>query len=310
MDYHPHVHLVMLAATLDGALKRWRTKRAGPDQKRYLFNHKALTKVFRAKMLAGIEAAGLTLPRRHPTVWVVDCKAVGGGEKALVYLGRYLYRDVIREQDILSCADGQVTFRYRDARSGKMARRTVSGARFLWLVFQHVLPKGFRRARNFGFLHPNSKRLIALLQVVLKFVPPQVPLTPRPAMYCPCCGGAMAVMKTRLPPTRDAPTPGQPGGLPDHVIAPDSGDRWAISALKLTLPFASASAKNAQFLSKTKAGCGNRQPAFGAFLPNRPWHHASRILSKIYFQGPPTAPGPGSSNKRFRSWQARSNLIR
>jgi predicted DNA-binding transcriptional regulator YafY len=33
-----------------------------------------------------------------------------------------------------------------------------------------VLPKGFRRARNFGFLHPNSKGLIALLQVVLKIV--------------------------------------------------------------------------------------------------------------------------------------------
>ena len=24
------------------------------------------------------------------------------------------------------------------------------------LVLQHVLPKGFRRARNYGFLHPNS----------------------------------------------------------------------------------------------------------------------------------------------------------
>lgn len=207
LEYHPHVHLVMPAATLDGAQKRWRTKRAGPDRKRYLFNHKALAKVFRAKMLAGIEAAGLTLPCRHPAAWVVDCKAAGSGEKALVYLGRYLYRGVIREQDILSCAEGQVTFRYRDARSGRMERRTVSGARFLWLVFQHVLPKGFRRARNFGFLHPNSKRLIALLQVVLKFIPAQIVLTPRPAMGCPCCGGVMAVVKTRLPSSRGAPPP-------------------------------------------------------------------------------------------------------
>lgn len=199
LAYHPHVHLVMPAATLDGVQKCWRTKRAGPAKKRYLFSHKALAKVFRAKLLAGIEAAGLTLPRRHPTTWVVDCKAVGGGEKALIYLGRYLYRGVIREQDILSCADGQVCFRYRDARSGKMEQRTVSGARFLWLVFQHVLPKGFRRARNFGFLHPNSKRLIALLQVVLKCVPAPVVLTPRPVMCCPCCGGKMVVMRTRLP---------------------------------------------------------------------------------------------------------------
>ncbi len=66
----------------------------------YLFNHKALAKVFRAKMLAGIEAAGLALPPRHPSTWVVDCKSVGSGEKALAYLGRYLYRGVIREKDI------------------------------------------------------------------------------------------------------------------------------------------------------------------------------------------------------------------
>ena len=31
------------------------------------------------------------------------------------------------------------------------------------------MPKGFRRARNFGFPHPNCKRLIALLHLALKF---------------------------------------------------------------------------------------------------------------------------------------------
>jgi hypothetical protein len=35
--------------------------------------------------------------------------------------------------------------------------RTVSGAAFLRLILQHVLPRGFRRARNFGFLHSNVR---------------------------------------------------------------------------------------------------------------------------------------------------------
>jgi hypothetical protein len=65
------------------------------------------------------------------------------------------YRGVIREQDIVACCGGQVTFRYRHAKTGRMEQRMVAGADFLWLVLQHVLPKGFRRARNFGFLHPN-----------------------------------------------------------------------------------------------------------------------------------------------------------
>ena len=61
---------------------------------------------------------------------------------------------------------GLVTFRYRDAKTDKTALRTLPGADFLWLVLQHVLPKGLRRSRNFGFLHPNSAGAIRLLQVL------------------------------------------------------------------------------------------------------------------------------------------------
>jgi len=199
LDYHPHVHLVMPAAAVDGEQKQWRTKRR-KGKGGYLFSHKALAKVFRAKMLAGLEAAGLTLPGRHPKDWVVDCKSVGSGEKALIYLGRYLYRGVIRENDIVACGDAQVSFRYRNAKTGRMELRTVSGADFLWLVLQHVLPKGFRRARNFGFLHPNCKRLIALLQVLLKFVPgPSAAwVRERAPILCTCCGAVMLIVKTRI----------------------------------------------------------------------------------------------------------------
>ena len=81
-----------------------------------------------------------------------------------------------------------------------MARRTVSGAHFLWLVLQHVLPKGFRRARNFGFLHPNCKRLIALLHLLLKFDPGQAVawFKKRAPILCTCCGAVMVIVKTQL----------------------------------------------------------------------------------------------------------------
>ena len=200
LDYHPHVHLLMPAAAVDGARQRWRTKRPGKAGAVYLFNHKALARVFRAKMLAGVTAAGLSLPDRHPQQWVVDCKSVGSGAKALIYLGRYLYRGVISEKDIVACADAQVSFRYRDGKTGKTERRTVAGAQFLWLVLQHVLPKGFRRARNFGFLHPNCKRLIALLHLLLKFDPGQAVawFKQRAPILCTCCGAVMVIVKTQL----------------------------------------------------------------------------------------------------------------
>jgi hypothetical protein len=200
LDYHPHVHLVMPAAAVDGVQKRWRTKRRGKGKGGYLFNHQALAKVFRAKLLSAIETAGLTLPARYPQEWVVDCKSVGSGEQALIYLGRYLYRGVIAEKDIVACDSAQVSFRYRNAKTRRMERRTVSGAQFLWLVLQHVLPKGFRRARNFGFLHPNCKRLIALLQVLLKFAPGRALawIKERAPILCSCCGAVMVIVQTRI----------------------------------------------------------------------------------------------------------------
>jgi hypothetical protein len=199
LEFHPHVHLVMPAAALDAKRKQWRTKRR-TAKGGYLFNHQALAKVFRAKLLAAIVAAGLPLPERYPKAWVVDCKSVGSGAPALLYLGRYLYQGVIAEQDIVACQDGQVRFRYRDAKTGKIEQRTVAGAHFLWLVLQHVLPKGFRRARNFGFLHPNCKRLIALLHRLLKFAPGRslAWFKQRAPIRCACCGAVMVIVQTRL----------------------------------------------------------------------------------------------------------------
>ncbi|HRF73096.1 MAG TPA: transposase [Accumulibacter sp.] len=161
LDFHPHVHLVVPAAAVDEAKQRWRRKRRGKNGT-YLFNEKAMAKVFRAKMLAAIEAAGIPLPARYPREWVAHCQSVGSGEKALIYLGRYLYRGVIREEDILACENGRVSFRYRNAETGKSEKRSLTGAEFLWLILQHVLPKE------------------------------------RPAMLCPCCGAVMAIVRTRI----------------------------------------------------------------------------------------------------------------
>lgn len=195
--FHPHVHVVMPAAALDPEARCWRTKTG------FLFDHKALAKVFRAKLLAGIQAASLALPARYAQHWVVDCKSVGTGKPALIYLGCYLYRGVIREKDILACHNGQVRYRLRNAKTGKFEQRTVPGAHFLWLILQHVLPKGFRRARNFGFLHPNCKRLIALLQVVLHFDPGRLTqwIKERAPVLCACCGALMRIVRTKIRPT-------------------------------------------------------------------------------------------------------------
>lgn len=145
-----------------------------------------------------MKLAGLTVKPTIPEDWVVDCRHVGRGDKALTYLGKYLYRGVLQEKDILRCENGWVTFRYTN-NVGEVMTRTLPGESFLWLLLQHVLPKGFRRARDYGILHSNSKAIIRMLQYIFQaaFLPSGEKLE-KPSIKCKACGGIMAIIATRL----------------------------------------------------------------------------------------------------------------
>lgn len=200
LNFHPHVHIVMPAGSIDKKNRLWRCKKWAKNEKKYLFNHKALAKVFRAKFLEALSKSGLKLPPTYPQKWVVNCRHVGKGDKALIYLGRYLYRGVVQEKDILTFKNGQVTFRYQNSKTKKYQTQTLPAVQFLWLVLQHILPKGFRRARDYGFLHPNSKKLIQILQWICRLNPTLwiAKIKHRPKMICSCCGGFMDIVNTQI----------------------------------------------------------------------------------------------------------------
>ncbi|UCD81915.1 MAG: IS91 family transposase [Desulfobacterales bacterium] len=194
LDYHPHIHVVVPGGGVDKARKQWKKKKG-----KYLFNHFALAKVFRARLLQALKNVGLCPPDSVPRKWVVDCTHVGKGLSALKYLSRYLYRGVIAENNIVANHNGQVTFKYVHSRSGKTRYRTLNGEDFLWLVLQHVLPKGFRRVRDYGFLHGNAKNLLSLVQMVLKVVIESCTLRPRPVFKCPKCQTPMQIIAFKRP---------------------------------------------------------------------------------------------------------------
>src|SRR5215469_1328518 len=77
----------------------------------------------------------------------------GGPEYVLQYLGRYTHRVAISNHRLVSFADGQVTFRWRDSADGnKQKLLPLSVNEFLTRFLLHILPQGFVRIRNFGFL--------------------------------------------------------------------------------------------------------------------------------------------------------------
>jgi len=194
LDYHLHMHVVLPGGGVDKRRRQWKKKKG-----KYLFNKKAMAKVFRARFLTALNKAGFSIPKRVPKKWVVDCSYVGKGITALKYLSRYLYRGVISEKNIVSNQNGQVTFKYIESRTSKTRYLTLKGEDFLRLIMQHVLPKGFRRVRDYGFLHSNAKKLLSLVQLVLQVVIEAIKQRPRPVFKCSCCQSPMVIIGFRRP---------------------------------------------------------------------------------------------------------------
>ena len=121
------------------------------------------------------------------------------------YLGSYTHRVAISNHRLVSLADGQVTFRGRDSAHHNQKRlMTLPLEEFLRRFLLHLLPHGFVRIRNFGFL-ANRRRaaFLPLCSQLLNAAAQSNPVahpTPRtpPALacwICPRCGGPMRVLK-------------------------------------------------------------------------------------------------------------------
>ena len=192
LDYHPHIHAVIPGGGVDRLRRCWKRVKA-----KFLFNEFALAKVFRARFLEEIRGIGMTLPESVPGKWVVDCHYVGKGITALKYLSRYLYRGVISEKNIVSNQKGEVTFQYIESDSGETKSRTLKGEDFLRLILLHVLPKGFRRVRDYGLLHNNAKKIRSLVQLILHVITKQLRLRQRPVFICPRCQSSMVIVRFR-----------------------------------------------------------------------------------------------------------------
>ena len=83
----------------------------------------------------------------------------GGPEYVLHYLARYTHRVAISNHRLLSVADGNVTFCWKDyAHGNKQRKMTVTAEEFLRRFMLHVLPRRFVRIRFSGFLANRRRR--------------------------------------------------------------------------------------------------------------------------------------------------------
>jgi hypothetical protein len=187
LEIHPHIHIIMRGGGLDRKKGLWIQ-----GTRKYLFPKDVLKELFREKYLACLRDAGIQYPHHlHEMKWVIRIKAAGTGEPALKYLSKYLYRGVIQERNILSDTKGEITFEYEESATKSRKTRTMPAVDFLFLILKHVLPKRFRRSRDYGFLHGNARKSLHRIQLLLHCNPPQA-LEPEPwRVLCPSCGHKM-----------------------------------------------------------------------------------------------------------------------
>jgi hypothetical protein len=151
--------------------------------------------------------------------WVVYAKApFGGPEQVLKYLARYTHRLAISNSRLVSLENGQVTFQWKDyADQNQTKTMTLDAVEFMRRFLLHVLPRGFVRIRQFGFLsYRVRKDKLALCRSLLNAPSPLTnPGTPTASCAdsqgpdpeshrCPICKLGRLLLAVAIPPDRIA----------------------------------------------------------------------------------------------------------
>jgi hypothetical protein len=237
LQRHIHLHCLVTGGALSIDHKRWK-----PISDKFLVDVKELAVVFRdrfchiirryrrkaqltfkrqAAYLASSHAFETFMQEQEGIAWHVYCQPPFAGPETVVeYLSRYSHRVAISNRRILSVANGQVCFSYKDyqdvdaEKKPKVKTEHCTVEEFMRRFLLHTLPKGFQKIRYFGFLaggHRHQK--IALCRELIR-MHPSLPVpeettqesesqTFEPAV-CPHCGGKL-VLKEELAHARAGP---------------------------------------------------------------------------------------------------------
>ena len=206
LTLHPHLHCIIPGGglTKDG---KWKDSKKKGE---FLFNVKAMSKVYRAKYFFHLRKriAGYNTSNKQQIVitkpildacfkqaWVVYAKQPFSGVESVVeYLGRYTHKVAISNHRIIKIdeVNDTVTINFKDYQdSDKTKQLTLQSMEFIRRFCMHILPKSFVRIRHYGILSSTAKtksikkiREQLPAKKALKIKTPAIPYNP---LVCPCC---------------------------------------------------------------------------------------------------------------------------
>jgi hypothetical protein len=166
---HPHIHCLITEGGLFDGL--WMETR----QKGYLLPIEAVMMVFRGKLLDYINRAiekgsivlppGMTLPRwkslRHKLYtksWSVNIRSRHEAQSILLYLARYIRGGAISNKRIISFADDQVVFSYKNSDRTKKETMPLAAHDFIKRYLLHIPAPYTKVVRYYGLYAPQARK--------------------------------------------------------------------------------------------------------------------------------------------------------
>jgi Putative transposase/Transposase zinc-binding domain len=232
LHLHPHLHCVVPGGGISPDGSRWIACR----KPSFFLPYKVLSRRFRnlfllylgkvfrqGKLRFSGELQALADPAAFRALcdkaadieWVVHVKPpFGGPQRVLKYLARYTHRVAISNHRLRSLQDGRVSFDWKDyADHSRTKTMTLDAVEFIRRFLLHVLPSGFVRIRQFGFLANRVRKAkLEHCRALLAASQPHPPIDsqdrndadPQDPHRCPICKLGRLIIIELLSPKRIA----------------------------------------------------------------------------------------------------------
>lgn len=229
MNYHPHIHSIVLGGGLTAA-NAWKD-----NGDNFFLPIQIISKVFKGKYMGelkrlwkeeSLEFHGTALEYRnhyrfkalinicYAKDWAPYCKKTFNGARSVInYLGKYTHRIAISNHRIIRMDKNTITFYIKDYRNnGHWKELTLTGIEFIRRFLMHVPPKRFVRIRHYGLLCSRTKKqkltlcrnLLGCRRYLSKLRNLEMPdilehLYGIKVSVCKCCGGQLGASQLRTP---------------------------------------------------------------------------------------------------------------
>ena len=228
LEFHPHIHCLVPGAGLNATGDYVRVK-----NDKFLVYLPHLQDAFRQHFYRLFREHDWQVdPQVWSKQWGVHIQPAGSGTSAVKYLGTYVARTAINDARLLSLTNQAVTFRWKDrAHQNRSCSLTLPGIEFVRRYLRHVLPRGLRSVRYYGFCHPaakasrlrvqlhSGKPLDLGLPTVASHSQPDAPAEDS-APLCPKCGQPMKLLLSiKLCQMSRGPPPAKRAQLPTASAA-------------------------------------------------------------------------------------------